>query len=42
VFQLFATDAILNVKSEPTIVDFAPALQGHILAQTALRAMFGR
>jgi Raf kinase inhibitor-like YbhB/YbcL family protein len=42
VFQLFATDGPINVKAQPTIVDFAPALQGHILAQTQLRAMFGR
>jgi Raf kinase inhibitor-like YbhB/YbcL family protein len=42
VFQLFATDGPINVKAQPTIVDFAPALQGHTLAQTQLRAMFGR
>jgi Raf kinase inhibitor-like YbhB/YbcL family protein len=42
VFQLFATDAMVNVKAQPTIVDFAPALQGHVLAQTQLRATFGR
>lgn len=42
VFQLFATDGPINVKAQPTIVDLAPALQGHILAQTQLAAMFGR
>jgi hypothetical protein len=31
----------VNVKAQPTIVDLAP-LQGHVLAQTQLRAMFGR
>jgi Raf kinase inhibitor-like YbhB/YbcL family protein len=42
VFQLFALDAPLTVKSQPTIVDFAPTMQGHVIAQTQLRAMFGR
>jgi Raf kinase inhibitor-like YbhB/YbcL family protein len=42
VFQLFALDAPLTVKSQPTIIDLQPAMQGHILAQTQLRASFGR
>jgi Raf kinase inhibitor-like YbhB/YbcL family protein len=42
VFQLFALDGPLNVKPEPTIVDVQTALGSHILAQTQLRAMFGR
>jgi Raf kinase inhibitor-like YbhB/YbcL family protein len=42
VFQLLATDVPVNVKAQPTIVDFDAALQGHVVAQTQLRAMFGR
>jgi Raf kinase inhibitor-like YbhB/YbcL family protein len=42
VFQLFAMDAPVTVKAQPTIVDFQPALQGHVIAQTQLRATFGR
>jgi Raf kinase inhibitor-like YbhB/YbcL family protein len=42
VFQLLATDAALNLKSQPTIVDLNTALQGHVVGQTALHAMFGR
>jgi Raf kinase inhibitor-like YbhB/YbcL family protein len=42
VFQLFALDAPVIVKAQPTIVEFAPVMQGHVIAQTQLRAMFGR
>ena len=42
VFQLLATDAPITVKAQPTIVDVQAALQGHSVAQTQLRAMFGR
>jgi Raf kinase inhibitor-like YbhB/YbcL family protein len=42
VFQFFALDAPLNVKAQPTIIDLQPAMQGHVLAQTQLRATFGR
>jgi Raf kinase inhibitor-like YbhB/YbcL family protein len=42
VFQFFATDGPLAIKAQPTLVDLAPALQGHVVAQTSLRAMFGR
>jgi Raf kinase inhibitor-like YbhB/YbcL family protein len=42
VFQLFALDAPLALKAEPTIVDLQSAMAGHVLAQTALRATFGR
>jgi len=42
VFQLFALDGPVTVKSQPTIVDFAPAMQGHVVAQTQLQTTFGR
>jgi len=42
VFQLLATDGTLTLKSQPTIVDLNAALQGHVVGQTALHAMFSR
>jgi hypothetical protein len=42
VFQLFAMDAPVTLKSPVTLVDFQPAMQGHVLAQTQLRSTFGR
>jgi len=43
VFALFALDSTLNVTPQPaTLVTVSPAMQGHVLGQTALRSMFGR
>jgi Raf kinase inhibitor-like YbhB/YbcL family protein len=42
VIQLFALDAPVTVKAQPTIVELASAMQGHVIAQTQLGAMFGR
>jgi hypothetical protein len=42
VFQLFALDGPVTLPSPATIVDLQTAMQNHIVAQTQLRAMFGR
>jgi len=42
VFQLFALDNTVPVQPQATLPTVAPQMQGHILAQTQLRAMFGR
>jgi phosphatidylethanolamine-binding protein (PEBP) family uncharacterized protein len=40
---LFALDTTLTAPNAPaTIIDLNQAMQGHILAQTQLRATFGR
>jgi Raf kinase inhibitor-like YbhB/YbcL family protein len=42
VFQLFALDGPITLRSPVTLVDFQPAMQGHIMAQARLGATFGR
>jgi Raf kinase inhibitor-like YbhB/YbcL family protein len=42
VFQLFALDNMVTVQPQATLPTVAPQMEGHILAQTQLRAMFGR
>jgi Raf kinase inhibitor-like YbhB/YbcL family protein len=42
VFQLFALDNTLSLPAQASVVDLQPAMQGHILAQTRLQALFGR
>jgi Raf kinase inhibitor-like YbhB/YbcL family protein len=42
VFQLFALDNTLTVSSPAVLPDVNTAMQGHIVAQTALATTFGR
>jgi Raf kinase inhibitor-like YbhB/YbcL family protein len=41
-FQLFALDATLPLQPGATISDVRTALNGHVVAQTQLVALFGR